>query len=245
MSGQLTSQPTIQRQSPSTPSASGLLELFSQTPRSTVAVQNQARRENSRLWHADAIHRAKNLAQMAVSLAAVADHPSRQWLRPETAAQVRRLARAYDALAEVDDGQHQVPCAALLTEVATCLTDIFGKTRGISIKIAVPSVLVAPSIRRVLVLLCSELIINALKYAYPSGVGGVISVRMLTDGSYIHLTVEDDGVGLSDSSSTGEGSGLVQQLSAVAGAVLNRTIGACGRGLRVDIMAPIKTTMNE
>ncbi|MEG3085663.1 hypothetical protein U1707_18645 [Sphingomonas sp. PB2P12] len=238
MSGQPTSQPTVRRHSSLMPSTSGLLELFSQTPGSKDAVQN-SRRETSRLWHADAIHRAKNLSQMAISLAAVADHPSRRWLRPETSAQVRSLARAYDVLSEADDGSHQVPCTALLTEIATRLTDIFGKTRGVSVRLDVPSILVAPSVRRVLILLCSELIINALKYAYPSNIGGVIGVRLQTDESNIHLTVEDEGVGLSGSSSTGEGSGLIEQLCAVAGAAFTRASGANGRGLRVDIRVPV------
>lgn len=244
MSEQPTSQPTVRRHSSLMPSTSGLLELFSQTPSSKDAVAN-SRRETSRLWHADAIHRAKNLSQMAISLAAVADHPSRRWLRPETCAEVRSLARAYDALSDVNDGSHRVPCAALLMEIANRLTDIFGKTRGVSIRLDVPPILVAPSVRRVLILLCSELIINALKYAYPSNMGGVIGVRLFTDDSSIHLIVEDDGVGLSGNSSAGEGSGLIKQLCAVAGAAFTRASGANGRGLRVDIMVKVPMTRDD
>ncbi len=58
-----------------------LQELFAPTHLATLAT-TPLRREHARLWRADAIHRAKNLAQMTTSLADVAGHPSRRWLPP-------------------------------------------------------------------------------------------------------------------------------------------------------------------
>lgn len=238
MGGQLTSRPSIRKPVPLAPSATGLLELFSRTSPVKQAVTSASGRETGRLWRADAIHRAKNLAQMAVSLADIADHPSRQWLRPEIAAQIRCLSRAYDALAEDEGMPQQVPCAVLLTEIASRLTDIFGAPRGVSVELDVPSISIAPAVRRVLILLCSELIINALKYAYPSNSGGVINIQLRTRESYVEMTVEDDGVGLNDSASAGQGTGLIERLCALVGANLVRGPGANGRGLRVEVTVP-------
>ena len=244
MGGQLTSQPSIRKPLPLAPSATGLLELFSRTSPHKDTVTSSAGRETGRLWRADAIHRAKNLAQMAVSLADVADHPSRQWLRPEVAAQIRCLARAYDALAEDEGTVQQVPCSVLLNEIASRLTEIFGVPRGISVKLNVPSISAAPAVRRVLVLLCSELIINALKYAYPSNARGVISVRLRADESHVQLTVNDDGAGLAHNASAGQGTGLIERLCAVVGADLVRGPGANSCGLRVQITVQASTALS-
>ena len=241
MGGQRTSQPSIREPLPLAPSATGLLALFSRTSFVKDVVTGSAGRDTARLWRTDAIHRAKNLAQMAVSLADIADHPSRQWLRPEIAAQIRCLARAYDALAEDEGVSQQVPCAVLLSEIASRLIAIFGAPRGVSVELDVPSISIIPAVRRVLILLCSELIINALKYAYPSNAGGVIRVRLRAYGSQVQMVVEDDGVGVDDSASAGQGTGLIERLCAIVGADLVRGPGANGRGLRVEVTVPAST----
>lgn len=41
-----------------------------------------------------------------------------------------------------------------------------------------------------------ELVINALKHAFPDGRPGIITIRLAVDGGRIHLAVADDGVGL-------------------------------------------------
>ena len=58
----------------------------------------------------------------------------------------------------------------------------------------------------------SELVTNAFKYAYPAGQSGEIRVSLRKHGpSQIELSVEDDGVGLDGSSSSG-GSGLGSEI---------------------------------
>ena len=44
-------------------------------------------------------------------------------------------------------------------------------------------------------LIVTELVINALKHAYPVDQGGIIRVSYVTDGSAWTLEVEDDGEG--------------------------------------------------
>jgi two-component sensor histidine kinase len=66
-------------------------------------------------------------------------------------------------------------------------------------------------------LIVNELVVNALKYAHPSGVAGIIDLRVRrgADGDLV-VEVEDDGVGLPEGDEEGPGGGagsaLVQTL---------------------------------
>lgn len=221
-------------------SEAGLLELFAPTrppPSTDIAMP---RSEHARLWRADAIHRAKNMAQMTASLVEVAENPTRGWLPPEVTSQARRLSRAYEELSVADEAHAPVPCAALLTDIATRLADIFGRSRQIVMTVCAQPVLLPPDVRRALILIGSELVINALKYAYPSGSGGTISVSLGARFGEVEMTVEDDGVGVAETYSAGNGGGLLEQLQVVLGATLTRTTGGKGHGFRVSISIPIE-----
>ena len=239
MRAETISQPEAIRQLPPLAVEIGLLELFAPTRLPTPAITPLPRSEHAPLWRADAIHRAKNMAQMTISLADVAGHPSRRWLPPEVTTQARRLSRVYDELGVDDDNQTHVPCAALLTEIATRLADIFGRSRQVAMTISAEAVLLPPDVRRALVLMGSELIINALKYGYPTEAGGTISVSLTATNGKVELVVEDDGIGLVETYSAGQGGGLLEQLRVVLGATVTRTAGGTGHGFRVSTSVPI------
>ncbi len=57
-------------------------------------------------------------------------------------------------------------------------------------------------------LIVNELVTNALKYAYPAGVGGAVRVALNRVGELLRLVVEDDGVGYPDEQAAPTGSGL-------------------------------------
>lgn len=88
----------------------------------------------------------------------------------------------------------------------------------------------------------TELVTNAVKYAYPTGTtAGEIRIRLRRDGveNALLLTVEDDGVGFSTSSAM-KGSGLGHKvIDAMAVSLQARvTIDAGHRGARVTIAFP-------
>ena len=217
----------------------GLLELFAPTCSPSLKAVARPRGEHAPLWRADAIHRAKNMAQMTISLSRLADHPTRCRLPPELTTQARRLSRAYDALGAIDDAQLRVPCAPLLTEIVTRLADIFGRSRQVATIVSAEALLLPSDVRRALLLMSSELVINALKYGYPTGAGGTISVSLIAGSGEIDLIVEDDGIGLIETYCAGHGGGLLEQLRLVLGATLTRTAGAKGHGFRVSTLVPV------
>lgn len=82
----------------------------------------------------------------------------------------------------------------------------------------------------------TELIINAMKHAYPSGEGSVRVALHAPAGSGIRLRVEDDGIGSrppSTEGSTGLGQLIIEAMAVKLGATI--TIDQSDRGTRVVV----------
>ena len=101
-------------------------------------------------------------------------------------------------------------------------------------------------------LIVTELVINALKHAFPDNRPGSISVDYHTRGANWTLSVNDDGVGISenpDDAKPGLGTGIVQALATQLGAQVD--IVSKGSGTKVSIVhtfIPVlvgKTTAQE
>ncbi len=209
-----------------------ILQLFSPAP-AFPGKGLSAQIDHASLWRADAIHRAKNMAQMTASLANLAEHPSRRWFSEDLVVRTRGLARAYDELGTDCGSSDMVPCVPLLATIAVGLAQIFGSARDIAVSIDADTVLLEPDMRRALILMCSELIINALKYGYPRGTGGTIRVTLRNASTGLSLEVENDGVDFASDCPANEGSPLLDRLSAVLGASIERGSGSMGHGYRV------------
>ena len=148
-------------------------------------------------------------------------------------AKTRSLAAAYEQLGTDCGTALQVPCAPLLITISMRLVEIFGSARDIAVSIDADTVKLVPDMRRALILMCSELIINALKYGYPGSTGGTIRVALKNRDAGLVLTVENDGTDYTSNCRANQGSALLDRLSAVLGASLER--GSCseGHGYRV------------
>jgi two-component sensor histidine kinase len=83
----------------------------------------------------------------------------------------------------------------------------------------------------------NELVINALKYAYPSGKGPIrVGLRARAEGGNAVISVEDDGVGFADSApigSTGLGQRIVKAMADKLGARISHD--SLHRGTRIEI----------
>ncbi len=209
-----------------------ILRLFSpdtSSPRKAFSAQV----DHASLWRADAIHRARNLAQLVASLANIAEHPTRRWFPEELVIKMRSLARAYEELGTDCGTADMVPCVPLLGTIAIGLTEIFGSARDIAVSVDADTVRMMPDMRRALILMCSELIINALKYGYPPGTSGTIRVALKNTAAGLSLVVENDGIDFATDCAVHEGSALLERLGAVLGASMQRGSGSQGHGYRV------------
>lgn len=88
-----------------------------------------------------------------------------------------------------------------------------------------------------------ELVTNALKYAFPSDMRGLVGVKLGVVGDRVHLVVEDNGVGTAaEMVVSGTGSGIVDTLVRSFGGTVARE-EACsdaGRpGTRVSVVLPL------
>ncbi len=85
-------------------------------------------------------------------------------------------------------------------------------------------------------LLVTELVINALKHAFPDQRKGVIRIQYAKDGSGWHLNVNDDGVGMPPAdppAKAGLGTSIVEALARQLQATVS--LDATGRGMSVTI----------
>ena len=87
----------------------------------------------------------------------------------------------------------------------------------------------------------NELLTNCVKHAFPGRATGTVTIRLTSEDDQIELDVQDDGVGLGSTPSSGLGKSIVQT---VVGQTLRGTVRYEVReGTRVTLRFPrIKTS---
>ena len=213
-----------------------LLHLFAPAP---AKHRRLSETDKHSLWDADAVHRARNMAQLASSLAYLSGKRFEGWPAHETPARIVSLSNLYVGLAPDEGDDALLPCGQVLSDLATLLLQIFGEERGISGRISVSSLELRVDRRRSLVLLASELMINALKYAFPDKRTGTISVALRCSGNFAELLVGDDGVGMTRETTPGDGTELIEALRSILGAQIHRTPNENKGGLRILVQFPV------
>lgn len=88
-------------------------------------------------------------------------------------------------------------------------------------------------------LIISELITNSLKYAFPEGRSGTITIKLEHSPDLLFLQVEDNGVGIGNQrSGTSFGSQLIELLTRQLGGELQQIRGQSGKGYCTTIRIP-------
>ena len=214
-----------------------LLDLFAPkrvpNPRSLHSSHDRAE-----LWHSDALHRANNVAQLFNALAYVARRNGTAWATEEILSEMHKLARIYQRLGRQSPRQEH--CSEILREVATSLLRIFGRERHIKGDFQLQDISLPFEKLRALVLICSELLINSLKYGYPNERAGCILVTLKKSRDNAELVVEDDGVGLGEQIEPGQGRGLIDQLCKILDAKVATGTNARSTGHRVLVSVPLQ-----
>ncbi len=138
--------------------------------------------------------------------------------RVSAVAQVHRRLYTSAAVQAVD---LQPYLAALIGDIERALDEEGGGHRLTLTAVSVPT---TPDRAVALGVIVTELVINAMKYAYPGGTGPIrVSLAPEPDGMVV-LAVEDDGVGSAEAAAAGSGLGrqITQAMAAKLGATLEQ-----------------------
>ncbi len=178
------------------------------------------------IFLAEAVHRAKNLAQLEIYA-----RRGRPGAAPDRAERTDRLAAAYARLfAAGRDDEVPRPCRDLHDEIARGLTALFGaRACEIDLHLELDETHLPGLQRQALILISGELIVNAIKHAFPQRPRGRIVVRLVRFEDRALLSVRDDGVGHGPHAPGGQGVALVEGLCRVLDGSLMR-VSTAGRG---------------
>jgi PAS domain S-box-containing protein len=148
-------------------------------------------------------HRIKNNLQLIVGLIAYeARSMAQPYVQGYNAMQARigAIAQLYDLISQSSHGQ-SVAVDAYLREIAkTMSASLLGNNSGIKIEVKAEALYIDPDRAVPFGLLVNELATNAIKHAFPHGIG-IVVLSAEQVGDQIELTVADDGVGTRDSDS--------------------------------------------
>lgn len=169
--------------------ANGLLQI-------EISKGNQRERD-ARMLTNEVTHRVKNNLQVIAALIATEiKRTPAPWVEGYRAMQDRimSISRLYDLMSQ-SSHDRTVALDAYLAEIAATLsTSMLGDAPGIRIAIEAEGLVIETQRAMPFGLLVNELCTNALKHAFPDGVGLVtLSVRRIGDD--IELRVADDGTG--------------------------------------------------
>ncbi len=183
---------------------------------------------------AEAIHRARNDLQAVVSMlrlqAAVATDRAARAALTDAAVRVLALSSLNTRLDEaIQEEKSAIDSAVFLGGLVADLRAMHFAQRPIALETKIESHRLPALQAKPLGLILNELVINALKHAFPTGSAGRISVAFhRQDNEYI-LTVADDGAGMvraSPARGTGLGKRLVGALTAQIGGFFEVGSGA-------------------
>ncbi len=187
-------------------------------------------------------HRVANSLQIIASIMmlkarAVSSEETRFHLK-DAHARVMSVAAVQQHL-NMADGIFQVDVALYLEKLCTGLaTSMIGESKPVAIRVTSDRGMIPSATAVSLGLIVTELVINALKYAFPARTeGGVVDVAYRIDGADWTLAIADNGIGKADGLAAEKGGGLgttiVNSLAKQLGATV--TITSSSAGLTVKI----------
>ena len=162
-------------------------------------------------------HRAKNSLAIAASLLGIQGRrqpdPAVRALFEEAQDRLNAMARVHDLLSKSERVQH-VDVSVYVADLCEALRSITGDDDRVSLKAEIDEgILVDADTAVPLGIVLTELITNAVKYAFPAPRSGTIRVRAhRSQPGRVELAVRDDGVGLSSLREGSLGYGLVRSL---------------------------------
>jgi two-component system, sensor histidine kinase PdtaS len=174
-------------------------------------------------------HRIKNSLQLVSSLMRVqarreASVPARDALQ-SAAARVTSIASIHDAL-QVTGGLDLVDIGSVLRTMCTSLQDMAGDHGHIEIRVDVEALQIPVQLAQSIALAVNELVVNALRHAFPGRVTGAVRITMTRADDTLTICVADDGVGLPAGHANGTGYGMKlvkMMIDKIGGDILTET----------------------
>lgn len=158
-------------------------------------------------------HRIKNSLQILASMMGLqarneASVDARNALHA-AAARVASIGRIHDAL-QVGAGRDVVDLGVIFAAMCISLQEMAGDPEQIAVVFdAGDKAALAPAeIAQPIVLAVNELVINALRHAFPDDRVGIVRVTVARIGTEVSVSVADNGVGLPDGYVLGHGFGM-------------------------------------
>lgn len=182
-------------------------------------------KERAEILLAEVNHRVANSLALVAALIRLqvssTDNQDVKTALSETQARISAIAGMHRSLYTSDDVR-QVEMSRYLSSLVADLSETMSKDRRLSNIVCDMERLPLPSDRAVSIgMIVTELLTNAIKYAFPEDVQGEIRVGLKkTSESEAILSVEDDGVGFSPEDSA-KGTGLGSRIVAA----MARTVG--------------------
>lgn len=154
------------------------------------------------------------------------------------AARINAVARIHDAL-QLSQSTGEMDLGRTVEVMCQSLDKLGGPESGVRIVAQVQPVMTSLEIAQPVVIAINELVINALRHAFPDERGGEVVVEVSQVGVELHVSVTDNGIGLPPAYQDGKGYGmsLVRMLTSKLGGVLKVEAGA---GSRFTLSAPLR-----
>lgn len=220
------------------PSVRGLLAENARLRKLCADAKELASRHELALREGD--HRIKNSLQIVASLMGMQErresNPSARAALHAATARIQAVSRMHDAL-QLEGSADVVKLGAMIETMCASLHAMAGDPLRVKVVVNAEPVESPIAIAQPVVLAVNELVINALRHAFPENTGGTITVTLHRVDGELRVTVADDGVGLPPGydSNNGFGMKLVRMMASKIGATLN--IENTG-GARFTLVAP-------
>jgi two-component sensor histidine kinase len=149
-------------------------------------------------------------------------------------ARIEAVARIHDAL-QLTGGADDVSLGALIETMCGRLQAMAGDASAVQVMVDAEFIHAPIALAQPVVLATNELVVNALRHAFPDGRPGSVRVSVSSAGGQLRVVVADDGVGLPADYQQGLGFGMK---------LVNMMVAKVGGALSVDNKAGARFTLS-